>query len=62
MAEYMEIVQNIVAEVKKAVIGKDESIRKVMAFLCYNETKKYTSKGELIWQNIWKLSKILWQK
>ena len=31
MAEYMEIVQNIVAEVKKAVIGKDESIRKVMA-------------------------------
>lgn len=31
MAKYMKIVQNIVTEVKKAVIGKDECIRKVMA-------------------------------
>lgn len=31
MAKYMKIVQNIMEEVKKAVIGKDECIRKVMA-------------------------------
>ena len=31
MAKYMETVQNIVGEVKKAVIGKDECIKKVMA-------------------------------
>lgn len=31
MAKYMETVQNIVGEVKKAVIGKDECIKKVMS-------------------------------
>ncbi len=31
MAEYMQMAQSVMEEVKKAVIGKDECVKKVMA-------------------------------